>query len=202
MPVAICGVARSGSTLAWQLLSSCLKDPVEQFHPYPATDLTCNRYVVTIRHPFDVIASRYRVRLSRGLCCQGIVGLEAELSVMLDHFAGARNVLNTRNAVLLRYEDFYDNYDKAFDLFEKFFEIEITTSHREILKEKYSLTSNMERAAKMMSFNEFDYSSHVHGDHIGAVTPGAWRSQLESWGIALVRGTCTELVKEWGYEVD
>ena len=203
MSIAVCGVARSGSTLVWQILSAMLGFPVGQLHPATDADLQAwSRYVVTIRHPFDIAASRYRVRLSRDERGAGWTGLEAELFVMLEHFRGAQKILSTMDSMLLRYEEFYLDYDLAIDALEKFCLVEVSAEKRAAIKEEFSLMANQQRAQKLGCFLDHDPISRVHGDHIGAVHPGMWKEQLPDWGVQLVIAMCSNLAKEWGYETD
>jgi len=202
MSIAVCGVARSGSTLAWQILSGLLGYPAGRIHPTKTTEFKWNRYVVTIRHPFDIAASRYRVRLSRDQRGAGREGLEAEIYVMLEHFQGAAKVLGTMDSMVLQYEEFYLNYDLAIDAFENFLGVEVSAERRETVKEEFSFAANQRRAETMASFLEHDPVTGIHGDHIGATHPGTWKTELPDWGIDLVRTRCSELAKGWGYETN
>lgn len=66
MNVVCCGIPRSGSTLCWQILSALFPDR-EIFKTHPAAWEPDGRTVtfITLRHPYDVAASRYQFRITR-----------------------------------------------------------------------------------------------------------------------------------------
>jgi len=102
-----------------------------------------------------------------------------------------------QRCTLLRYEQFYSNYDVIFDAFED--ALGVDTSDRVALKARYSLTANKDRASKLNSFMQVD-SERIHGDHIGGVVPGSWKHILPSELHDQMLDYCRPIAKEWFYE--
>lgn len=195
----MCGVARSGSTVVWQILRHLFGNEVVKRHPNE-WEFDGRPIVSTIRHPFDVAASRYRVRLSRsGIDSGGWIGLEAELDVMKTHYNGLRSMVGMENFVLLRYEDFWNNFEVVFLTIERLFGISIEKKTRDEMGVMFGLEANKKRASTLASFNDID-SDGVHGDHIGLVVPGSWTYELpkDLWMPMVVY--CLPIAREWNYE--
>jgi len=128
--VAVNGIPRSGSTLVSQLVRGVLGlvDPnfkLIQTHPGVGEREEVDHTFITIRHPYDVAASRYRIRLSRSPEAYGLNGLRAEMSVMFQHYAGLKNLYQLPHTVL-RYEKFYQDYDIIFMAIENAFNMRLT----------------------------------------------------------------------------
>ncbi len=199
MKLQACGIARSGSTLVWQLLSGVFPNQeIPKIHPREFVE-DGSFLVVTIRNPFDVAASRYRIRISRGGMDVGnCIGLEAELYEMKEQYELLLPIVKLKNSVLLWYEDFYDNYDIVFGVMESHLGVVVDHQLRESLKRKYSLEENKRRAAGLSSFNSCG-KDKIHGDHIGAVIPNSWSDVLPVYFHDYVLGFCSPICKEWGY---
>jgi len=185
----------------WQLVQEIFPDQqIGKTHPDAWEYEDGLVSIITIRNPYDVAASRYRIRLSRGgEGVDGMIGLEAELDVMSTMYVGLKYVVCSPH-MLLRYETFYSNYDWIFDLLEIHFDLDIHENVRNHLKEKYSLAANKARAEKLKNFNEID-DMQIHGDHIGPVHPNTWQESLPKWGHEMVRKYCEPIAKEWRYEI-
>jgi hypothetical protein len=197
MQLTVCGIPRSGSTLVWQLLQALFPDiKVGQTHPGDYTS-DGSFYFATIRNPFDVAASRYRVRLSRDPSSGGRPGMKAELAFMRTTYAGLDRVLAEPQVHLLRYEHFYCNYNEVFDAVETRLSRAVTHRERVLLEAEYSLGMNTMRAASQENFLKWD-DKMIHGDHIGAVIPGSW-SYLENWQKKMIQDEVSDIADEWGY---
>jgi len=115
--VVMCGIPRSGSTLVWQIVAEALPGTTV-VHTHPAVWKAKPSSVVigSVRNPYDVAASLYRVRLSRsGDDAGGVEGLKAELGWARKNFAGASVMFLQKSPqharTILRYEDFLHDYD-------------------------------------------------------------------------------------------
>ena len=192
--ICINGVPRSGSTLVMQLATGLL-GYVQHTHP-AINEHNADISIVTIRHPYDVAASRYIVRLSRVGAKEGeYKDLEAEIVEMVKHFNGIHKV---DPKIIIRYEHFYNNYPVIFDAVEQASGIKFTALVKKKLTDQFSLEANKVRADAQDSFLTFDEHG-IHGDHINGVVPGSWRN-LPVWTHKVIIQKCGELCREWGYD--
>jgi len=196
--IVTCGIPRSGSTVVWQILRDLVPDQaVPKLHgTYTAQN--GELVVLTVRSPHDIAASLYRVRLSRGgVGVDGPAGLEIVLNDTRAHFRSLGEMVGQPH-VLLRYEEFYCDFDVIFDAIAGALGIEIGPEVRADIGGRYTLERNRERAAKFADFNEFD-ADGIHGDHIGPVLPGSWMDTVPAWGWDQVEMVCDPIAKEWDY---
>ncbi len=198
MDIVVCGIPRSGSTLVWQILREVFPDQL-----IGKTHL-CTRKpevvpVATIRDPHDVVASLYRVRLSRGGEGAGSQeGLENVLRLAQKHFEVFPQLL-VGSYLLLRYEQFFNNHQIIYDGILKTFGTCVSPEDRERIDTKCSLEANRIRASHLKDFNEMD-ENFIHGDHIGpAPEPGSWMTMLPDWAVGRVKEVCGPIAEEWNY---
>jgi len=198
-PIVICGIPRSGSTLVWQIFRGVFPDKlVFKIHPESWEFVGCCA-VATIRNPYDVAASLYRVRLSRG---GENVGNAAGLEIILNRVQmcfGSLSEMMTEPHLLLRYEEFFNHHVTIYNGIKKHFGEQVALHERERIDTKYSLEANRKRALKLKNFNEMDKEG-IHGDHIGPVVPGSWREALPKWALLRVSQVCLPIAEEWDYE--
>jgi hypothetical protein len=200
--IAVNGVPRSGSTLVSQLVTGVLDVmmpgvEVIRTHPAISYDKPVDYTFITTRHPFDVAASRYRVRLSRGPDTGGKAGLAAEMVVMAQHYEGLKSLYQMPHT-LLKYERFYCYYEIIFLAIEIALNIRIPEGLKAELSEKYSLTANKHRADQLDNFLTHD-DELIHGDHIGGVHPGSWKETLPKELQAQMINYCQGISEEHGY---
>lgn len=166
---------------------------LQRTHPACNNHVEVDHSVIVIRHPYDVAASRYRVRLSRSPEASGIIGLEAEIGEMYKHFLAIGD-----RYIDLRYEEFYVEYTPIFIWLEKI--VGMIPSHIvHKVSHEYSLEANRQRAAQLADFNQCDQSG-IHGDHIGGVVPGSWKHILPVEYHDFVVNACKALVEMFDYE--
>jgi hypothetical protein len=155
--------------------------------------------VVSVRDPHDVVASLYRVRLSRNGKKEGD---EDDVSNVIRRmslsYQALKEVMKGPH-VILRYEEFYNNHSLIFQMIEETFGVVTPPRSRIQISGRFSVRENRKRAAKMKSFNDVD-KDQVHGDHIGKVEPGYWQQELPSWSHEQVVVECWDIAREWGYE--
>jgi len=197
--VVACGIPRSGSTLIWQILQALYPEQeILKTHP-DIWDPDGSTAVVTIRDPHDVVASLYRVRLSRdhGRQVGTMRDLLQAIDRMLISYACLWSVLDGPS-VVLRYEEFWDDHDVIYNALSTTFRTTISPSTRHSLSEQFGVEANRERASKMRDFRDVD-EFQIHGDHMGRVEPDYWFSYLPKWATQRVIEACASVAEEWGY---
>jgi hypothetical protein len=199
----MCGIPRSGSTLVWQIVSEVTGLTIEQTHPLYVREngwnLRGTKLIITYRDPRDLATSLYRVRLSRGgPGVGGEDGLKCVIHRAKLYFDAART-FRGEGHLFLRYEDFVDDRSVVFAGIKELTGIDVAPDERARIVEKFSLEANRARAARLPDFNVIDKNG-IHGDHIGPVVHGSWRSWLPPWGVRMVEDGCAQTAREWAYE--
>ena len=197
--IVMCGIPRSGSTLVWQILQAVFADEfILKTHP-DIWEPDGSTVIVSIRNPFDVVASLLRVRLSREGRNEFIQDdIENVLGRTILCFERLDGLLYGSHA-LLRYEHFYNDYSLIYDVIRSIFGFSVSFLDRKRINEQFSLKNNQERAAALKDFNEVDLCQ-IHGDHIGCIHPGYWERYLPDWSFGQVVDICEPICEEWGYE--
>jgi hypothetical protein len=197
----MCGIPRSGSTLIWQILQSVFpKSKVLKTHP-DLWEADGSTVVSSIRSPHDVAASLLRVRLSRHreqrkIFHDDIITVIRRTKINFDNL---KDILIGPHTPILKYEEFYNNHKIIYEMIEEYFNIKIPVKIQNRISGKFSIEKNKKRADVLESFNEVD-QYQIHGDHIGQVVPGYWKSYIPKRFKEQLETECNEIGVEWGYE--
>jgi len=197
--IVMCGIPRSGSTLVWQILQAVFPgQDIPKTHP----DMWMpdgSTAVISIRDPRDVVASLYRVRLSRD---HKEIGNHDDVANVIQRTLLCFEALKTTMTgphIILRYENFFSDHYILYQAIETNFGIHTPLHIQKQISDRFSVEANRKRAAALNSFNEVD-TDQIHGDHIGHVTPGYWSTYLPWRTVEWVAAECKGIAKEWGYE--
>jgi len=195
---------RSGSTVVASLLRRIFPGvTVRKIHSMGTISRKLHLFlngpvVSTYRYPLDSVASELKYRnmkpsaLAIEKACQNLErkGL-LELNI----------VLNRKNVLLLKYEEYYGDFDFLFDCFEDFFSIDIDENVRTQLKDDFSIES-VERLTKGMKARQYtDEKTHFHGRHISDTkgAPGAYQSFFTEEQIEWLRYRFSSFIQDFGY---
>lgn len=202
-PVVVCGIPRSGSTLVGQIVQGVFPDQkVLKTHPaYTEWNPTGCDILITIRDPRDVIASLYRVHLSQ----TGKTEVEGadfdQIFVRVQKHYDMLWPLLEENSIIIRYEDFVYNYYEIYAAIFLLTGVSVSCTMKEWLNNKFSIESNRARASVLKNFNEVG-EHEIHGDHVGPVKPGSWRTSLPEWIVKDVESFCSPIMRSWSYKED
>ena len=187
---------RSGSTMVWQVLKELFpNNKVLKCHIKEMADLQQGKrrlpllhpVIITQRDPRDVLISMIKIRhfindveriktdLDRAILLQYIPELKSKENTLRLCAEAPEKLQLLGPVLLLRYENFYNNYDYLFDKLETFFAIEIDLPTRRRLEESTSIRANVARQKKLNTFLEVDPETYIHGDHITFPGPGSHR---------------------------
>ena len=201
-----CGIPRSGSTLVWLILNKILPEQVIKAHPASWTPEECDLIVGSIRHPYDTAASCFRTRIvgkgdgsqENAQCTKQ--GLRAELNMMNSNFEALKLWIKKypRKVIVLRYEEFFDNFDIIFNMIEERLNVEILESKRKELKQKYSFDACRRRSLQASPGKK--RINRMGVSHVAMGIPGSWKSIIPFWGYDLIKEWCNPICKEWGYK--
>ena len=202
-----CGVPRTGSTLIWQILLRALPNhKVVKAHP-ASWAVTNGWYIIgSVRHPYDIAASCFRARIAgdSGDGSQETVvgtkkGLVSELNMMNNNFKVLRELINKYPGVILRYEDFFNNFDVVFNMIEKNLGQTIPPKMKRFIRNDCSFETNQKRSCSDIRGKEYQ-KTKINRAHVGIGTPGTWKTVIPLWGYDVMKKWCDPLCKEWGYE--
>ena len=138
-------------------------------------------YITSIRHPYDIITSRLRKKNSR--CVHN-----GDIQRVVRDFQRVNALQQTKkNLLILKYENFYNNYNYLFDEIEKVFNITISDEDKTKLHTLFSLSSMKKLSAQFEDFSTYDAGVQIHGNHINLVTPNAYKNHLNPEGIKTLK---------------
>lgn len=154
---------RSGSTLVYNILRELFpRHRIEKCHTLYGRNLA-SPIVATYRNPVDIVASLLLVSNS------SMTDANIREQCILLNTQGIWDLLTIRNRsnlLLLRYEDFVDNFDVLFNGIENYFQIEIPHEKRKELSAKYNRKSVQAIAERYDDFSQYDSNTQFHGRHI------------------------------------
>jgi hypothetical protein len=193
------GPPRSGTTLVYNILKDIFPNKsVETRHYYRNKDRKFNT-VVTYRNPLDSIASsilRYKLNPSDDVLKEQVLEFEKNgISTVLE-------VKNNENVLMLKYEDFVNNYENIYNKLEIFFNTNISPHTRNLITSLYNIKATEKIISKMESYNEIDKETLFHGNHINLNKgkPNYYKKILSTEQIIYLKNVYKEYLSVFGYE--
>jgi hypothetical protein len=199
-------VPRSGSTLVTQILRDLFADKhVVKTHNF--INSPGSKIVVTIRDFRDCLASNWRVLndIPFSDLENGRVATKSELLFETERTKEFLCSLNSMNEhyqsefLLLKYEDFVNNYGFIFDQISDYFAADISIATREVLTAKYSMHKNKARADQFTTFGKWEESG-IHGLHVYKGEVGTWRHLIPKELHGILNSELAHDLKIWGYQ--
>lgn len=193
--------------MVWLLLNKILSGQIIKAHPASWTPIPCDLIVSSIRHPYDAAASCFRTRIvgDKGDGSQETVqgtkqGLRAELNMLNSNFEALKLWIKEYpgKVVILRYEEFFNNFHVIFRMIKEQLGIDISMSQRNDLISKYSFRASKRRNLRL---NPGDREDNMGVSHVAIGIPGSWKTIIPFWGYDLMREWCDPICKEWGYAI-
>lgn len=177
---------RSGSTLVYNLLKEIFPDrKINKVHTLGSLD-EASIIVSTIRHPCESIVSV--LKLSNLAATDKNVKAAFRMYLQAGGQQMAQLDEKTLSKMLiLRYEDFFENYDVVFDALQKFFAVTIDATQRKDLKAKYNIEEMLKTAHKYRDFSQYDQETFIHGKHISSTKgKSTYKSVLSAAQISMI----------------
>ena len=193
------GPPRSGTTLIYNILKDVFPNKsVETKHYYRNKD---KRFptIVTYRNPLDSITSsilRYKKKPTKDVIKQQISEFEKN---------GIWSVLEIRdnkNVLMLKYEDFVNNFDYIYNKLEIFFNVNISNDKKNLIKKNYNITAVEKMTSYMKSYEEQDKKNLFHGDHININKgqPNFYKEFLNAEQISYLKNIYKDYLLIFDYE--
>jgi len=190
---------RSGSTLVFNIMRELF--PAKKIFKVHTFRSMCNELpvVLTYRHPLDCIASsiiRYKKEPTEE-------ELERQIKIFNEQgFLDLVKIKDYPNILMLKYEDYVNDFEYIFKHFEKFFDMKISRTKREELSSKYKIENVKKMIEGGDSFAEQDSKTKLHGNHISKYK-GASNYYEEFFSheqIKLLKRTYAELLDTFEYK--
>jgi hypothetical protein len=200
-------IGRSGSTLAWQILRQIFanvskaheKEMREDFNNKVAFSL-----VVTQREPCDNLLSIIKVRRYSNNPASMEESLDKHVvSNYLGIYKRKEEILRRYcedaqlSPLVLKYEEFIDNYDYIFDRLEKYYSIEIDRKRRQEMSEVVSIKNNKKIQEQYSCFSQVCNDSGIHGNHINFPYPGDYEKTLKKIDFDWLREQLDYEINYW-----
>ncbi len=154
---------RTGSTLVYNILRECLPDKkITKAHTY-CRHFSRLKVVATMRHPFDSIASILQTQN------QAPSEEHIRAAVTVYKRNGGSDLIkvkNNTNVMLLKYEEFVNNFEPIFSGVERLFNLNIPAEKRSELTKKYSIEGARKITAIYGNTGKWDPVTQLHGRHI------------------------------------
>ena len=208
------GINRSGSTLLRNIVNTIFHDNIAvQRAAYFETD----RKIIGVYRDFrDASISRWRVN-RRGQNARPLgQGETTDWSSVQPHATSIRDQARhdlqrlyerygEDQLLLVKYENFHNNFDYLFDKMEIFLNIEITHQLREFTKNAWSKERvYKEYTGPLGTFIKTDVSTYFHGNHINESHKGkhgTWKELLNEDHHDHMNDFFREEIERWGYDI-
>ncbi len=124
-------------------------------------------YVVTMRNPIDACVSLYRVNSTMFGEEKALETIDEIVQLQVNSFYCVdRLIYESQKVIVLKYEEFVDDFDFLFDSLESGFFIFIDGKDREVLKRSLNKTNVEKNISGLTVFSQYDEYSLFHGCHI------------------------------------
>lgn len=162
---------RSGSTVAWQIVSLLTASPPEKTHEYVKGS---SPVLYTYRHPKEAYLSLLR-------CFEQIYPFSIAKDYAYERLCMQISVFEkfkkdkeekNRNVLFLKYEDYYFHESTRVITIADWLEVALDDKKRDEIVNQTSVANNKDLSQTAGNFGEFNKVTGLHGSHINPVTNG------------------------------
>ena len=167
------GPYRSGSTFIFQYLKQLFPDKkILKYHAYREENVPV---IITVRDFRDSVASYWRIEYPLKNDRKIEIGKDFMTKEDIDFYSESyfrvnddyhKYIKTHDKCLVIRYEDFFNNFNYLHNQMEQFFNIEISPNQRLEIESKCNLEHNKKLQAKFENFSSYDIVTGIHGDHI------------------------------------
>jgi Sulfotransferase domain len=110
-------------------------------------------------------------------------------------------IKNKKNVLMLKYEEFFDNFDSIYSAIEQFFDTKISCRMREDITARYQVQNVERMVSSKNTFSEYDEITHWHGNHISKYKgkPYYYQEFFQSDQIEYLKNVYGEYLSEFDY---
>lgn len=190
---------RTGSTLIWNILKLYSENPLkvhsksELEHP-----LKKYRFIVSMRNPLDITCSIISV-LNLSFNEHGLN--QAINKIKSHNFNHLIEILENQDSLCLKYEEFYNNYDFAFENIDCFLNQKISNEKKIHFKNEFSLSKVRKISQSQKSFGQYDSVTKIHGNHLSKMNGkiDSYQDYLSEEMICFLRSELKEYIQYFNY---
>lgn len=204
--VIVYSTGRCGTTLVSQILSGLPNITVRPSHTL-VRNIRRRKMIVPYRDFRDVLVSQWRVKndISKEEIDSGRRMTSSELEEMLVFMEEQirimeKNVRSNPHCLLLKYEQFYNDFEFLYDRIESYLGQSYSVDLREHLSTKFSLKANESRASQMDSFEKWD-DNGIHGHHILTGKEKTWMGLIAPSDYQTLNNGLAKSLEDWGYSI-
>lgn len=192
---------RSGSTLVFNFLREIFPEKrIIKTHRLSKWQEKTATLVCTYRNPLDCISSNL-LFLEK---TPSEAHIEEQIGLLKSNgLEQLSKILDRKNMVLLKYEDFYHDHSVIFTHLEKFFKITLSHELKRSISEKYQVNTVKEKyTSKFDNAFEFDKENHWHGNHISEFNgqPNAATEVFRENQIQMIQTELQGYMELFGYK--
>ena len=192
---------RSGSTLIYNMVRLLLPNKrIYKRHKLEEIPSKSKKYVITYRNPIDCLASSMK-RFNLEVNDKNIKYHLDQIKVNgLDDLI---SVFEMDEYLKLKYEQFYSNFDYAFDALEEYFELRFEAELREKIYIEYSTDKVISKTSSMKDFSEYDKKNFFHGNHVSSSKgkPNSYQEYFNINQLNYIEKDLREYSRILGYKV-
>ena len=189
---------RTGSTLVWNAirLFGIKAEKTHKFDLLQKSDTS--RIVSTIRNPYDMVCSsihRYRKPVSEDIVRETIQMFETY------NFNTLLELKDHKDALILKYENFYDNFDYLLEDLERFFGAQIEPKSKEDFISNFSRKEVSKSISVLPKFGVYNPDTLFHGYHIGPDqgTPNSYKKYLNEKMMGDIHIAFSDIFSSFNY---
>jgi hypothetical protein len=189
---------RTGSTLVWNAIR-LFGIKAEKTHKFDLLQKSeTNRIVSTIRNPYDMVCSsihRYRKPVSEDIVRETIKMFESY------NFNSLLELKKQKDVLILKYENFYDNFDYLIEELERFFGLQIEPKFKEEFTSKFSRKEVSKSISNLPKFGIYNPDTLFHGNHIGPDQgrPNSYKKYLNDKMIGDIQVAFSKIFSTFNY---
>jgi len=205
--IVFAGIPRAGSTLLWQIFTQIVPY-TKQFKrttPFawePEKDVCM---LSTIRHPYDLMASKYTLRKRRAenqkTEWNELAAINGVCGHVMKSFNGLKDVISVyKNYTIFRYENFLHDFTCFYEAIELLFKVKVDERKRKEINKKCGLEENRKRCATKEGADKNWKEFWLYKNHINSPEPGAWKRIIPKKYHQIVKNRLGVVCEEWNYE--
>lgn len=100
------------------------------------------------------------------------------------------------NKIVLKYENWHEDFDYLFNILEKSFNGKINNEIRDLIKKEYSKESIKSIQSKYKDFHSWEDGTHIHGNHVGNGL-STWESVWTPSQVELANTELKHILNHW-----
>ena len=111
-------------------------------------------------------------------------------------FHSIRKAEKQNPTLVLKYENWHNDFDHLFNILEKTFDGKINDEIRNSIKKDFSKDSIKKIQSRYTDFSSFDRHTHIHGDHVSTGL-STWKDNFSPDQIKILNNKLKPYIDYW-----